>query len=259
MMLFVVLVYSCCHAQIDPLVKKLEENKCIEVQQLGDNTGASRLSDDVDMLHLELNKGSILIDCSCPRENHSNMHKAVKSCTILPSGDPDSDKWKIIQLNNTENDTSSWSKSSIDYVDVMNYNNLNKNVVDKVDDKVMEYLGSRTSSISEQNGIQDSTKDQDRLLPEILTKQNEIIRKQEEIEVQISSVHRAKEEDVTARRVQHEETQELLKEHKKNVELIITKQELFGKYNSSNAYLVNVIILIERDLKDVVIVKSEQP
>jgi len=226
-MLFVVLVYSCHHVQIDPLVNKLNENKCIDVQQLGDDTGASRLSDDVDKLHTELDKGSILIDCcSCPKEDHSNMHKAVKSCTQLPSGDPDSDKWRIIQLNNTENDTqaSSWSKSSIDYVDVMNYSNLS-NVVDKVDDKVMEYLGSRTSSIhSEQNEIQDS------ITVHLLANQNKIIENQEKIQGQLASVDETTKKGLVQSATQHKETQELLEATQEDLDEVKTKQGVIGKY-----------------------------
>lgn len=246
-----VMMYSCDHVQIDPLVNKLNENRCIEVQWLCDSS--SCFSDDIDKLRSELNKGSILIDCSCPGGVHSDMHKAVKSCTQLPSGDPDSNKWRIIQLNNVESDTqtSSWSKSSIDYVDVMNYSDLSNVAVGRVDDKVMEYLGSRTSSIHSENEVQDSINLKDHLL-------KETIRNQKEIKEQLASVATSGQvkrlaEDVAEQRVQFarqsKETCELLKE---DLDTIITKEEALGKYYNlplQCIYIINVNFLTATDVR----------
>ena len=157
------LIYSCDHSNIEPLVNKLKVNQEFEVEELI-NDPSARLSDIVSMLHSEISQGSVLIDCSCPGVTHSTMHTVVKSYTQKPSGDPTSSKWHVIQLNNCETDVNtspSWSKL-YDHVDVIDYSTLDV-VLDHVENKLIEYSQSNTSSIHSESDVNISMKQQ--LLP----------------------------------------------------------------------------------------------
>ena len=157
------LIYSCDHSNIDPLVNKLKGKQEFEVEELIDDP-SYQLSDNVSKLHSEISHGSVLIDCSCPGGTHTTMHTVVKSYTQKPSGDPDSSRWQIIQLNNCGTDVEidpSWSKL-YDHVEVMDYHTLD-DVVDHVESKLIEYSHNRTSSIHSENEDNVSMKQQ--LLP----------------------------------------------------------------------------------------------
>ena len=159
------LIYSCDHSNINPLVNKLKGKQEFEVEELIDDP-SSQLSDNVSKLHSEISHGSVLIDCSCPGGTHTTMHTVVKSYTQKPSGDPDSRRWQIIQLNNCGTDVEidpsyAWSKL-YDHVEVMDYHTLD-DVVDHVERKLIEYSHNRTSSIHSENEYNVSMKQQ--LLP----------------------------------------------------------------------------------------------
>lgn len=154
------LIYSCDHFNVDLLVNKLEENQDFDVKKLVDDP-SSQLSDNVSKLHSEISHGSVLIDCSCPGGVHSTMHTVVKSYTQKPSGDSESSKWQIIQLNNCDADGASWSKL-FDHVEVMDYHTLDV-VLDHVESKLKEYSQSTTLSIHSENEDNVSVKQQ--LLP----------------------------------------------------------------------------------------------
>ena len=157
------LIYSCDHFNIEPLINKLKWNQNFEVEELIDDP-SSQLSDIVSMLHSEISQGSVLIDCSCPGVTHSTMHAAVKSYTQKPSEDPASSRWHIIWLNNcdTDVDTSpSWSRL-YDHIDVMDYSTLDV-VLDHVESKLREY--SRSSTLSIHSESEDNISMKQDLLP----------------------------------------------------------------------------------------------
>ena len=142
------LIYSCDHIKVDPLVNKLKGNQEFDVEELTDDP-SSQLSDNVSKLHSEISHGSVLIDCSCPGVTHSTMHTAVKSCSQKDPGYPDSHRWQIIQLNNCDADAEidpSWSKL-YGHVDMMDYCTLDDDVVERVESKLIDYSQSRTRSI----------------------------------------------------------------------------------------------------------------
>ena len=145
------------------LVNKLNGNQNLEVEELIDDP-SSQLSDNVSKLHSEISQGSVLIDCSCPGVTHSTMHTVVKSYTQKPSGDPDSSRWHIIQLNNCGTDVEidpSWSKL-YNHIDVMDYSTLDV-VLDHVESKLIEY--SRSSTLSIHSESEDNMSVKQHLLP----------------------------------------------------------------------------------------------
>ena len=232
----VVLIHTCEHINVDSLVTKLKENHNFEVEELTDDP-SSQLSDNVSKLHSEISQGSVLIDCSCPGGVHSTMHTVVKSYTQKPSGDPDSSRWQIIQLNNcdTDEETSpSWSKSKLyDYVDVMDYSNLESLdvVVNHVEHKLMEYSGSRTWSIHSSEN--DNTSLKQHLLPEQRQRAVGVSGQQATNDTQLLEEVKgiSKKVDVLASQgtERHKEVQESLEGNKELLERVVTQEEAIGK------------------------------
>ena len=234
---FIVLIYSCDHINVDLLVNKLKENRDFEVEELTDDP-PSQLSDNVLRLHSEISQGSVLIDCSCPGGVHSTLHTVVKSYTQKPSGDPESSRWQIIQLNNCEIDAEtspSWSKL-YDYIDVMDYDNLDV-VVDHVEHKLIEYSHSRTLSIhSSENEENVSVKHH--LLPEQKERRvgasgqnttNEQIEILGKVEGLAQGLAQGIESLATQSAVQHKELVTSVKYNKKQVQKVATQVEAIGK------------------------------
>ena len=235
----IVLIYSCDHFNIEPLINKLKVNQEFEVEELIDDP--SSLSDIVLMLHSELSQGSVLIDCGCLGVTHSIMHTVVKSYTRRPSGDPDSSRWHIIQLNQCDTDMEmdpSWSKL-YDHVDVMDYSTLDDDVVDSVERKLIDYSQSRTWSIhSSENELDASGKqhllaghhDEQRAVGasrQITNAQNDdgYNKLEEQVEVLVQKVDVLRSEAVE----QHKELQDSLIGQTEQLEQILTQGEAISK------------------------------
>ena len=230
----IVLIHTCDDINVEPLVDKLKSNKELDVQELADDTLS--LNDDISKLCFEMNQRSVLVDCSCPGGDHSTMQKAVKSFTQKPSGDPNSSKWRIIQLNKCDtNPETSWSKV-FGYIDAIDFSDINA-IVDDVVGKLIEYSQSRAPSIhSLENEVDTSHKKL--LLSRHDGEETSEVSGQsasnklllEELKKEFQGVSQKLDGLESQNTEHHKETKELLSEQKEQTQQLITQAEAIGRY-----------------------------
>ena len=143
-----VLIYASVDHPIDLLRSKLLQNDMFMIEELAE-IPSFLYNEYISKISMELNVGTVLLDCGCPGQAHDDLHKAVKYFTLKPFGSNESNSWHILRLIHTDGeiDSQSWSPL-FDHVEEMCYGELNDEVVNAVVHKLLEYAPtSRASSI----------------------------------------------------------------------------------------------------------------
>ena len=135
------------------LLRKLQQNDEFRIEQLT-ITPSFLLDEYISKVSVELNLGTVLVDCGCPGQPSDDfLHKAIKYFTLKPFGSDESSSWKVLRLIHTDGeiDSRSWSPM-FDHVEVMYYGELDDGVVNAVVDKLSQCASIiRTSSIDSRN------------------------------------------------------------------------------------------------------------
>ena len=138
------------------LLSKLQQNDEFRIEQLT-MTPSFLLDEYISKVSVELNLGTVLVDCDCPGQPCDDfLHKAVKYFTLKPFGSVESSSWKVLRLIHTDGeiDLGSWSPM-YDHVEVMYYGELDDKVVNAVVDKLLQCASIiRTSSIDSRNACE---------------------------------------------------------------------------------------------------------
>ena len=143
-----VLIYASVDHPIDLLLSKLLQNDKFMIEELAE-IPSFLYNEYISKISMELNVGTVLLDCGCPGQAHDDLHKAMKYFTLKPFGSNESNSWHILRLIHTDGeiDSQSWSPL-FDHVEEMCYGELNDEVVNAVVHKLLEYAPtSRASSI----------------------------------------------------------------------------------------------------------------
>ena len=135
------------------LLRKLQQNDEFRIEQLT-VTPSFLLDEYISKVSVELNLGTVLVDCGCPGQPRDDfLHKAMKYFTLKPFGSDESSSWKVLRLIHTDGEIDSrlWSPM-FDHVEVMYYGELDDEVMTAVVDKLLQCASIiRTSSIDSRN------------------------------------------------------------------------------------------------------------
>ena len=135
------------------LLRKLQQNDEFRIEQLT-VTPSFLLDEYISKVSVELNLGTVLVDCGCPGQPRDDfLHKAMKYFTLKPFGSDESSSWKVLRLIHTDGEIDSrlWSPM-FDHVEVMCYGELDDEVMNAVVDKLLQCASIiRTSSIDSRN------------------------------------------------------------------------------------------------------------
>ena len=212
---------------MDYLISKLEQKDNFVIEKLADDQSC-QLIDYISKLTFELNHTAVLLDCSCPGEYHSSLHKAVKNFTLMPFASSESRSWKVFQLVHHDGEIQSLSWSQLfDHVDVMYYSELDDNVVTAVVTELEKCFPSRrTSASSSINSSRSGT--------HLINEE----KKREEIQEIVTSGLKRIEESIEKTTVklsdqmakEHQETQEAIGEVNDGVDLVTRRQSLMSEY-----------------------------
>ena len=76
-----VLIYASVDHPIDLLLSKLLQNDMFMIEELAE-IPSFLYNEYISKISMELNVGTVLLDCGCPGQAHDDLHKAVKYFTL---------------------------------------------------------------------------------------------------------------------------------------------------------------------------------